>query len=93
MPLKTHFYDDQDFMKVIDELTSQDLIPETLVLDHGPAFVSKSAQSVSKPLSAQLEITPRYRPDWKALIERHFKTMNTTFIKSRGNGNTSPANS
>lgn len=83
MPFKTLFYDDQDVMKFIAELTSQELIPETLVLDHGPAFVSKYAQSVSKPLSSQLEIAPRCRPDWKALIERHFKTMNTTLSKSR----------
>jgi len=83
MPFKTLFYDDQDAMKFIAELTSQELIPETIVLDCGPAFVSRSVQSVSKSLSAQVETSPPYRPDWKAVIERHFKTMNTTLIKSR----------
>jgi len=83
MPFRTLFYDDQEAVKFIAELTSQELIPETLVLDCGPAFISKSMQSVLKSLDAQVKTAPPYRPNWKALIERHFKTMNTTLSKSQ----------
>lgn len=68
-------------------------IPENLLADGGPAFISKSVQSVSKPLEAQVGTTPSCRPGWKALIERHFKTMNLALIGVESNTDASPADS
>lgn len=87
--------DSNDAQDLFTGLSSSNckLIPEALVVDRGPALVSKSVQSVSKSLDAQIETAPPYRPDWKALIERHFKTINITLIGGESNADASPSDS
>jgi len=51
-------------------------LPHELVADRGE-MLSKAAEGLVTGLSIKLAILPPFRPDWKATVERSFRTLNT----------------
>lgn len=51
-----------------------------LQTDRGSEYISHSAREALKTLNIELSLTPAYRPDWKAVVERLFRTINDEVI-------------
>lgn len=51
-------------------------LPHELVADRGE-MISKAAEGLVTGLSIKLAILPPFRADWKATVERSFRTLNT----------------
>ncbi len=51
-------------------------VMETLVVDNGLEFHSNHLEALCYPFGITIQYTPRKKPWFKGIIERHFKTMN-----------------
>ena len=54
-------------------------LPQSLYADRGE-MLSKNADRLAKDLGIQVTNTAPYRPDWKGMVERHFRVLNDDFI-------------
>lgn len=54
-------------------------LPKAIVADRGE-ILSKNSDSLGKILGIKVINTPPYRPDWKAIVERHFRVLNDAVI-------------
>ena len=56
-------------------------LPETLLADRGE-LIGHKADQLANALGIRVANTPAYRPDWKGIVERAFRTLNDTVIKA-----------
>ncbi|AFZ11597.1 Integrase catalytic region [Crinalium epipsammum PCC 9333] len=54
--------------------------PEAILADRGE-FEGYNADNLVNALNIRVANTPPYRPDWKAIVERHFRTCNDKLIR------------
>ncbi|MDD1443470.1 Mu transposase C-terminal domain-containing protein, partial [Dolichospermum sp. ST_sed3] len=57
-------------------------VPEVLVVDNGPEFISKSLEDACYQMNTKLIFAPPREPQFKGVIERFFGTQNTSFLHS-----------
>ncbi|NJM19741.1 MAG: transposase [Richelia sp. SM1_7_0] len=53
---------------------------KSLLTDRGSEYLSANATHMVKSLGIELQNTPAYRPDWKAVVERLFRLINDEVI-------------
>ena len=63
-------------------------VPEALLCDRGEGE-GKAIETACHSLDIRIENTPPYRADWKAIVERYFKTTNE-YVKRRVPGGVLP---
>ncbi len=56
-------------------------VPEVLVVDNGMEFHSESLELACLQLGIDIQYSPRRCPWYKGKIERHFRTLDTDFIR------------
>lgn len=54
-------------------------LPETILADRGE-FEGYNADNLANALNIRISNTPPYRADWKAIVERNFRSSNDKFI-------------
>jgi hypothetical protein len=54
-------------------------LPKAIIADRGE-LLSKNSDSLGESLGIKVINTPPYRPDWKAIVERHFRVLNDAVI-------------
>jgi putative transposase len=54
-------------------------LPKAIIADRGE-LLSKNSDSLGEALGIKVINTPPYRPDWKAIVERHFRVLNDAVI-------------
>jgi transposase InsO family protein len=57
------------------------IFPETLVVDHGKAYVSRHVQSICQYLGISLQTARPYTGQDKSQVERMFRTLNTGLME------------
>jgi transposase InsO family protein len=57
------------------------LHPETIVVDHGKAFISRAFKDACSRLGINLQLARTYTPTDKAQVERTFRTIREDFIE------------
>jgi len=58
------------------------LHPETIVVDHGKAFISRAFKDACTRLGINLQLARTYTPTDKAQVERTFRTIREDFIEA-----------
>lgn len=54
-------------------------LPKSIIADRGE-LLSKNSDALGEKLGIKVINTPPYRPDWKAIVERHFRLINDFVI-------------
>jgi putative transposase len=54
-------------------------LPKAIIADRGE-LLSKNSDALAESLGIKVINTPPYRPDWKAIVERHFRVLNDAVI-------------
>ncbi|MFJ2866598.1 Mu transposase C-terminal domain-containing protein [Kitasatospora sp. NPDC087314] len=57
------------------------IVPDTIVIDHGKVFVSKTFSSACSLLGISLQLAPPRTPTDKAIVERTFTSINSLFCQ------------
>lgn len=55
-------------------------LPDKIRADRGE-YLSQNSDVLVNALGITIDTTAPYRPDWKAIVERHFRTLNIDMIK------------